>query len=99
MSNGKVLSHERTKTDHKVEITAGPHRRSHTVEHIVVGDILKFAKALEEAGADEWEQVRARLVARDGYLLHHLLVQWSEDLINGQPAPKAEPRADKDPSP
>lgn len=79
-----------TKTQHHVKIKAGKYPKPYTVDHLLVQDVLAFAKALENAQAPLDGQVNCALV-RNTALIDTLAVYWdsNEDLINGEPAPQA----------
>lgn len=87
MNQPKIRINERTKIDRSVEIEARPHPRSDIVDHLLVEDLIEFGKALEQAEAPKNESVAVVLEKNSGRM-RLLRVDWSEDLINGQPAPQ-----------
>jgi len=63
------------------------------VPHLEVTDILDFAKRLEEAEAPLHEKVVFVEAGKETGLLRILRVDWKEETLDGEPAPKAEKEA------
>lgn len=93
----RVRTTERVLTEYKVEATA-PIQEFFTVE-----DFIQFGKELEKAQAPRTQHVTivTKEAINDGtFKVKSLGVYWSEDLINGEPAPQAEEKpAEENPTP
>lgn len=88
--NPKIDTNERVRRNLHVTAEARPHPRSDTIPHLLVEDLIAFSEALVKAEAPIHESVRAILVRNheSSGSIRSLHVEWSEDLINGKPAPQ-----------
>ena len=89
-SHPQIQDRETTKTIREIKVEAQAHPDPELLDHILVEDVIAFAKALEDADAPRLEGVRIVLARNDSGVARTMLVSWQArtDLVNGEPAPQ-----------